>query len=143
MGQLARTTTNPAAHWTSCKPSEYVKHHGDDRRVQGGSNPGAEEGNKSLLPLGQYLQCKANTFWLVSWEHGDGASRKLMPDMTNGWFDTNSMVPAKHIYLNDTASTGRGYLERNFPTSIYNRSSAKLNPMDVHFLLCEPAYLRG
>jgi hypothetical protein len=57
-GQLARTMTNPTAHWTSCKPSEHVRHRGDDRRAQGDSNPGAEEGNKSLPPLGQYLKCK-------------------------------------------------------------------------------------
>jgi hypothetical protein len=57
LGQLARTTTNPMAHWTSCKPNEHVRHRGGDRRAQWGSNPGAEEGNKPLPPLGQDLKC--------------------------------------------------------------------------------------
>ena len=39
-GQLTRTTTNPRAHWTSCKPSEHVRHRGGDRRTQRESNPG-------------------------------------------------------------------------------------------------------
>jgi hypothetical protein len=56
-GQFACTTTNPTVHWISCKPSEHVRHRGDDRRAQGGSNPDVEEGNKSLPPLGQYLKC--------------------------------------------------------------------------------------
>jgi hypothetical protein len=38
-GQLARTTTNPTAHWTSCKPSEHIKYHGSDRHAHENSNP--------------------------------------------------------------------------------------------------------
>jgi hypothetical protein len=59
-GQLARTTTNPTAHWTPCKPSGHVRHHGGDRRAHEDSNPGAAGGDKPLLPPGQDLQC-----WLV------------------------------------------------------------------------------
>jgi len=33
-GQLTRTTTNPRAHWTSCKPSKQIKHRGGDRRTR-------------------------------------------------------------------------------------------------------------
>ena len=32
-GQLTRTTTNPSAYWTSCKPSRQVRHCRDDRLV--------------------------------------------------------------------------------------------------------------
>jgi hypothetical protein len=52
-GQFARTTTNLTTHWISCKPSEHVRHRRSDRHAQWGSNPGAEEGNKPLQPLGQ------------------------------------------------------------------------------------------
>jgi hypothetical protein len=64
-GQLAHTTTSLTAHWTSCKPSEHVRHHGGNRHAQGGSNPGAEEGNKSLPPLGQYLKCWTQRFLYI------------------------------------------------------------------------------
>jgi hypothetical protein len=56
-GQLARTTTNPTAHWTSCKPSEHVRYRGDDKHAQRSSKPVAEKGNNSLPPLGQDLKC--------------------------------------------------------------------------------------
>jgi len=56
-GQLTRTTINSCAHWTSCKPSEHVRHCGGDRRAQWDFNPGAEERNKSLPPLGYNLKC--------------------------------------------------------------------------------------
>jgi hypothetical protein len=49
-GQLARTTTNPTAHWTPCKPSGHVRHSGDDRRAHENSNPGAAGEDKPLLP---------------------------------------------------------------------------------------------
>ena len=64
-GQLAHTTTSLTAHWTSCKPSEHVRHHGGNRHAQGGSNPDAEEGNKSLPPLGQYLKCWTQRFLYI------------------------------------------------------------------------------
>ena len=69
-GQLTRTTTNPRAHWTSCKPSEHVRHRGGDRRAQWGSNPCAEEGNKSLPPLGHNLMCDFHhTFKFIYGDH--------------------------------------------------------------------------
>jgi hypothetical protein len=56
-GQLARTTTNPTAHWTPCKPNGHVRHRGSDRRAHENSNPGAAGGDKPLLPPGQDPQC--------------------------------------------------------------------------------------
>jgi len=56
-GQLARTTTNPMAHWTPCKPSGHVRHRGGDRHAHEDSNPGAAGGDKLLLPPGQDPQC--------------------------------------------------------------------------------------
>ena len=57
-GQLARTTTNPTAHWTPCKPNEHIRHRGDDRRAHENSNPGTTGGDKPLLPPGQDPQCQ-------------------------------------------------------------------------------------
>jgi len=57
-GQLARTTTNPTAHWIPCKPSGHVRHRGGDRRAHEGSNPGGAEGDKPLPPPGQDPQCR-------------------------------------------------------------------------------------
>jgi len=34
-GQLTRTTTNPRAYWTSCKPNRQVRYRGGDRLVHG------------------------------------------------------------------------------------------------------------
>ena len=51
--QLARTTTNPTAHWTPYKPSEHVKYRGGNMRTHESSNPGAVEGDKPLPPPGQ------------------------------------------------------------------------------------------
>jgi len=48
-GQLTRATTNPRTHWTPCKPSRQVRHHGGDRRACWGSNLG--ERGKETLPL--------------------------------------------------------------------------------------------
>jgi len=56
-GQLTRTTTNSRAHWTSCKPSEHVRHRGNDKCAQWNLNPDAEKGNKPLPPLGYNLKC--------------------------------------------------------------------------------------
>ena len=56
-GQLARTTTNPTAHWTPCKPNEHVRHREVDRRAHEDLNPGAAGGDKPLLPPGQDPQC--------------------------------------------------------------------------------------
>jgi len=79
--QLTHTTTNPWAHWTSCKPSEYVRHRGGDRRAQWGLNPSAEKENKSFTPLGHNLKCHLcffftsierasinDTIWTLQWE---------------------------------------------------------------------------
>jgi len=63
--QLTRTTINPRAYWTSCKPNGYVRYCGGDRHAQRRSNPGAEKENKSLSPLGHDLKC-ARTIILMS-----------------------------------------------------------------------------
>jgi hypothetical protein len=42
---------------TPCKPSEHVRHRGDDRRAHEDSNPGAAGGDEPLPPPGQDLQC--------------------------------------------------------------------------------------
>jgi hypothetical protein len=55
-GQLMRTTTNLRIHWTSCKPSEHVKHRGSDRRVQWELNPNTEKRNKSFPSLDYNLK---------------------------------------------------------------------------------------
>ena len=68
-GQLARTKTNPTAHWISCKPSEHVRYRGDNRHAHGSLNPGGVERNKSLPPLGQDLKCKSCGI-LKLWEGG-------------------------------------------------------------------------
>ena len=34
--QFTRATTNSRIHWTSCKPSKYVRHRGGDKRAQWG-----------------------------------------------------------------------------------------------------------
>jgi len=63
-GQLARTTTNPTAHWTPCKPSEHVRHRGGDRCAHEDSNPGVVEGDKPLPPPGQDPRCDDLIFWI-------------------------------------------------------------------------------
>jgi len=72
--QLTRTTTNFQAHWTFCKPSEHVRYRGGDRRAQWSLNPGAEEGNKSLQPLGHNLKCTLRAYLISGvetvWKRG-------------------------------------------------------------------------
>jgi hypothetical protein len=57
LDQLARTTTNPTAHWTPCKPSRHVRHREDDRRTHENSNPETAEEDKPLPPPAKYPQC--------------------------------------------------------------------------------------
>jgi hypothetical protein len=65
LDQLTRTTINPRIHWTPCKPSRQVRHHGDDRRARWGSNPG-DRGKETLpLPLGHKPRCSAHGFLLL------------------------------------------------------------------------------
>jgi len=56
-GQLARTTTNPTAHWIPCKPNEHVRHREDDKRAHKNSNREAMERDKLFPPPGQDPQC--------------------------------------------------------------------------------------
>jgi len=56
-GQLARTTINLTAHWTSCKPSGYVRHRRGDRRTHEDSNSGAAGEDKPLPPPDQDPRC--------------------------------------------------------------------------------------
>jgi hypothetical protein len=63
-GQFARTMTNLTAHWTFCKPNKHIKHREGDRRAHVSSNPDAEERNKSLPPLGQYLKYNLIVFFV-------------------------------------------------------------------------------
>lgn len=72
-GQLARMTTDLTAHWTSCKSSEHVRHHKDDRRAQENSNPDAKKGtspyHSSPIPLFYLLlpwNCRNKMFLLVA-----------------------------------------------------------------------------
>ena len=64
LGQFTRTTTNLRTHWTPCKPSRQVKHHGDDRRARWGSNPG--DRGKETLPLPLDQKASVQCTWLLA-----------------------------------------------------------------------------
>jgi hypothetical protein len=108
-GQSTRTTTNPRAHWTPCKPSRQVRYRGSDKYARWGLNSGCRS-RKTLSPLGYKHRC-ALSFSLALWclgawsffeHHNDWISLLTAMDLL-GFSDMF------HFFMNALGHTFRGF----------------------------------